>query len=271
LRQNPVYPGILTYSETAWKGQAVDFSEQFLAKLPLPENSLFKEFQEFENRLVKHRDRYFQGKPFPYVKQTGISWKIYGPLDQKGELIQDSKGEKDSGKNLPFEFKSFVVTGPVYGGTIHVRHFFGFPSWFSVKQGIVYATTNIWSPVDQKVDCWIGFHDWSRSGGRRGGPFPEQGQWHNTNPKVWLNEKIIEPPVWKNPSLTEKTEEIPFTDENYFFRKPTKISLIKGWNEVLLKVPHAGNSWKWMFTFVPVTIENGVVKEVEGLEFSVEN
>ncbi|MDP3180653.1 MAG: beta-N-acetylhexosaminidase, partial [Bacteroidota bacterium] len=154
--------------------------------------------------------------------------------------------------------------------TIHIRHFFGFPSYFSEKQGTVYVTTNIWSPKNQEVDCWIGFHDWSRSGGRRGGPFPQQGQWHNTNPKVWLNRKLIEPPVWKNHGLAEKTEEIPFEDENYSFRKPAKISLKKGWNEVLLKVPQGGKSWKWMFTFVPVRIENEQVKEIEGLKFSVD-
>ena len=76
--------------------------------------------------------------------------------------------------------------------------------------------------------------------------------------------------VWKNPGLPEKTDEIPFTDENYFFRQPTTIFLKKGWNEVLLKVPQGGTSWKWMFTFVPVKLANGQVKEVEGLRFSVE-
>lgn len=270
LRQNPVYPGMLTYSETAWKGQSVDFDEQFLAKLPSPESPLFKEFQEFENRLIQHRDRYFQGKPFPYVKQTGIAWKIYGPFDHQGEVDRNFSGEKEFQENIPVEYRNYAVLSPVFGGTIHVRHFFGFPSWVSEKQGTVFASTNIWSPVDQQVGCWIGFHDWSRSGGRRGGPFPQQGQWHTTNPKVWLNRKLIEPPVWKNPGLKEKTEEIPFSDENYFFREPTTITLKKGWNEVVLKVPHGGTSWKWMFTFVPAKIENGQVKEVSDLKFSVE-
>lgn len=264
LRQNPVYPGMLTYSETSWKGQPVDFGETYLAKLPSPENPLLKEFQEFENRLVRHRDQYFQGKPFPYVRQANILWQIFGPFDDAESVdIQKSGFEKQ-------RYNSRSI-GPVNGGTIHVRHFFGFPSWISEKQGTVFAKTNIWSPVDQRVGCWIGFHDWSRSGGRRGGPFPQQGQWHNTNPKVWLNRKLIEPPIWKNPGLTAKTEEIPFTDENYFFRKPTAISLKKGWNEVLLKVPHGGTSWKWMFTFVPVQQDGVNVREVSGLKYSGEN
>jgi len=263
IRQNPVYPGMLTYSETSWKGQSVDFGEDYLAKLPSPNNLLFQEFQDFENRLVRHRDLYFQGKPFPYVKQTQIVWRLYGPFNE-AESLDFLKS--DAGKQK----KNVSSMDHVYGGTIHVRHFFGFPSYFTKKQGTVFASTNIWSPIDQEVDCWIGFHDWSRSGGRRGGPFPEQGQWHTTNPKVWVNGKIVEPPLWKNPGLEVKSEEIPFTDENYFFREPTIISLRKGWNEVLLKVPQAGNSWKWMFTFVPVTLTDGQVKEVKGLKFSVE-
>lgn len=264
LLQNPVYPGILTYSETSWKGQPVDFGEKYLAKLPAHDDPLFQEFQEFESRLVRHRDLYFHGKPFPYVRQTDISWKIFGPFDD-AESVDIQNLEQNKQKHISRSI------GLVYGGTIHIRHFFGFPSWISEKQGTVFVKTNIWSPVDQQVGCWIGFHDWSRSGGRRGGPFPQQGQWHNTNPKVWLNGKLIEPPVWKNPGLPEKTEEIPFSDENYFFRKPTIISLIKGWNEVLLKIPHGGTSWKWMFTFIPVQ-QNGVnVREVKGLKYSVEN
>lgn len=270
IRQNPVYPGMLTYSETSWKGQPVDIGENYLAKLPTPDNKLYKEFQEFEERLTVHRDRYFQDKPFPYLKQSKIEWKIIGPFDNGGDLNRSFPVEKSIKKKYTVDGKKVSWTGPYYGGTIHIRHFFGFPSYFSEKQGTSYATTKIWSPKNQEVDCWIGFHDWSRSGGRRGGPFPAQGQWHNTNPKVWLNRKLIEPPVWKNPGLAEKTEEIPYEDENYFFRKPAKISLKKGWNEVLLKVPQGGTSWKWMFTFVPVRIENEQVKEIEGLKFSVD-
>ena len=271
IRQNPIYPGMLTYSETSWRGQPIDFDDNYLARIPDRKNPLYKEFQEFEDRLAVHRDRYFQDKPFPYVKQTQIVWKIIGPFDNGGDLNRSFPVEKDIQKNYSVDGKKFSWTGPYYGGTIHLRHFFGFPSLVSEKQGTVYATTNIWSPVNQEVNCWIGFQDWSRSGGRRGGPFPRVGQWHTTNPKVWVNGEIINPPVWKNPGLAEKTAEIPFSDENYFFRQPSKITLRKGWNTVLLKASQGGTSWKWMFTFLPVRIENNQVKEIEGLRFSVNN
>jgi hypothetical protein len=149
-------------------------------------------------------------------------------------------------------------------------HFFGFPSYFSEKTGTIYASTRIWSPKSQGVECWIGFHDWSRSGGRRGGPFTVQGEWHTTHPKVWVNGKTVDPPLWKNPGLEVKTEEIPFEDENYFFREPTKVMLNKGWNWILLKVHQGGSSWKWMFTFMPVRKVGTNYKEVEGLKFSAD-
>lgn len=271
LKQNPVYPGMLTYSETSWKGQNVELGENYLAKLPPTDSELFLEFQNFEDRMIRHRDLYFQGKPFPYVRQTHMEWKIYGPIDLQSIDGQRVNGEETGENNVFADYQNYEVLGPVNGGTIHVSHFFGFPSYYAIKQGTIVASTNIWSPKNQKVECWIGFHDWSRSGGRRGGPFPKQGEWHNTNPTVWLNRKMVEPPIWKNPGLIEKTEEVPFEDENYFFRRPTTISLKKGWNEVLLKVPQNGTSWKWMFTFVPVKIKKGQVKEMEGLKFSTDN
>ncbi|MEI7421019.1 MAG: family 20 glycosylhydrolase [Prolixibacteraceae bacterium] len=271
IKQNPVYPGMLTYSETAWKGQPTDLGQEYLAKMPAPDSKLFLEFQDFENRLLLHRDLYFKGKPFPYVRQTQLVWEMTGPFDHKGELDKSFPVEHSDEKQIVIDGKTYQWTGPYYGGTIHIRHFFGYPSYFNEKSGTVYARTNVWSPTNQTVGCWIGFHDWSRSGGRRGGPSPEQGQWHNTHPKVWVNGVIIEPPHWQNPGLTANSEEIPFTDENYFFREPTKIILKKGWNQVLLKIPQGSASWKWMFTFVPVKLNGTNMGEIEGLRYSLNN
>ncbi len=270
LRQNPVYPGLLTYSETSWKGQQTDFGNKYLSVLP-SDIQLLKEFKDFENRLICHRDLYFRGKPFPYVKQSQIVWTIIGPFDNKGDVNRKFSVEEDADRmSYTVDGKVFRWTGPYVGGTIHIRHFSGFPSYTTEEKGTIYAKTYIKSPKDQEVGCWIGFQDWSRSGGRRGGPFPKQGQWHTTNPKIWVNEKQIEPPVWKNPDLAENTVEIPFVDENYFFREPQKIHLKKGWNKVVLKVPQAGLSWKWMFTFVPVSVDGKNVKEVGKLKYCAE-
>jgi hypothetical protein len=268
LAQNPVYPGLLTYSETSWKGQQVDFGQNYLAKIPSPESPLHQQFQEFESRLISHRDLFFKGKPFPYVRQSDIEWSLIGPFDNKGDAQMSFPVESSMEKSYIIDNKEYKWFGPIFGGTVHLHHFFGFPSYISEKTGTVYASTNIWSPENQEIGCWVGFHDWSRSAGRRGGPFPEQGKWHITDPKIWINGTEVAPPEWKNPGLTSKSEEIPFSDENYYFREPSRITLKHGWNRVLLKIPQNGKSWKWMFTFVPVLNSNGWITEVPGLKYS---
>ena len=56
-------------------------------------------------------------------------------------------------------------------------------------------------------------------------------------------------------------------DENYYYREPTQVKLKTGVNKVLLKIP-AENTWKWMFTCVPVDWDGKNVREVEGLTYS---
>jgi hypothetical protein len=259
---------MLVYSETTWTGNQNDYGEKYLALLPEPGTNAYKDFQNLEDRICRHRDLYFKGKPFPYVKQSQITWLLIGPFDHNGDMSKKFPVEDSIAKKYKVDGKSYSWWGPLYGGTIFPKHFFGYPTPVKEKQGTIYALSYIYSPIDQAVGCWIGFHGWSRSGGRRGGPFPQQGQWHTTQPKAWLNDKEIPPPVWKQPGLTEKTEEIPFVDEDYFYRTPTKIFLNQGWNNVLLKVPQGGSSWKWMFTFVPIRVNGQHISEVKGLVYS---
>jgi len=267
LRINPVYPGMLVYSETTWSGNQIDYSENYLAILPKPETQAYKDFQNLEDRLCRHRDLYFKEKPFPYVKQSQIPWLLIGPFDHRGQMSKKFPVEDSIAEKYQIDGNTYSWWGPLYGGTINPNHFFGYPSPVKEKQGTIYALTHIYSPVDQIVDCWIGFHGWSRSGGRRGGPLPQQGQWHTTQPKLWVNDMEIPPPVWKQPGLSEATEEIPFVDEDYFYRTPTKLNLKRGWNKVLLKVPQGGTSWKWMFTFVPVLLHGRQISEVNALVY----
>ena len=271
LRQNPVYPGMLTYAESLWKGNKLNTGEKYISDFPAPGTEAFEKFSDFEKRLCKHRDLYFQDKPFPYVANVQIPWKIIGPFNHNGNLTQSFPVENEILLQYEIEGKQNLWREePMYGGTVHLHHFFDFPSPVEEKTGTMYALTYIHSPKNQKVDCWIGFQGWSRSGGRRGGPTPGQGQWHTTNPEVWVNNKIVLPPVWQQPGLPVKSDEIPFVDEDYFYRLPAKINLKKGWNKILLKVPQGGNSWKWMFTFVPVKYESGQVKELPGLVYSID-
>lgn len=266
LKQNPIYPSILFYADAIWKGREKDHLE-YWAKLPSKETDAFKAFQKFEEKVITHRDLFFKGKEFPYLKQTDVLWNIIGPFDHKGDVLTAFEVEETLKQSYKSNGKTFNWSEPVVGATVHLKHFFNFPALTSQKTGTFYARTQIYSPNNRTQDFWIGFQGWSRSGGRRVGPFPDQGQWHTTNPKIWVNNNEIAPPIWQQPSLGTKTDEIPFIDEDYFYRVPTKINLKKGWNTVLLKIPQDRNSWKWMFTCVPVTISNEDVSEVKELKF----
>ncbi len=266
LIQNPIYPSIVFYSDAIWKGREKDH-KQYWAKLPKQDTKEFNDFKKFEEKVIAHRDLFFKGKEFPYVQQTNLEWNIIGPLNHHGDFNTIFEVENTIQTSYKVEEEIFEWKDSIVGGTIHLKHFFGFPSLTSESSGTYYAYTQVYSPNDRVQDFWIGFQGWSRSGGRRGGPFPDIGQWHTTNPKIWVNNIEIEPPLWKQPNLGVKTDEIPFIDEDYFYRNPTKIKLNKGWNKILLKIPQGGNSWKWMFTCVPVNIENGNIKEERELKF----
>lgn len=269
LIQNPIYPAMVFYSDAIWKGRTENKLE-YWAKLPPQGTKDFEAFQKFEEKVLVHRDLFFTGKEFPYVKQTAIVWSVIGPFDHKGDTTAKFPVEDTLQTTYTVNGQEYAWSEPKVGGTIHLKHFFDFPAITNEKSGTFYAFAEIYSPNNRVQDFWIGFQGWSRSGGRRGGPFPAQGQWHTTNPKIWVNHIEVEPPVWKQPNIEEKSDEIPFMDEDYFYRTPTKIVLKKGWNTVLLKIPQGGNSWKWMFTCVPVNIKNGQVTEQSDLKFKTD-
>jgi hypothetical protein len=266
LRQNPIYPSIVFYADAIWKGRTKDYPE-YWAQLPPKDTPEFNAFKAFEQKVVTHRDLFFKGKEFQYITQTDNYWKLIGPFDHLGDYQKSFPVEKSIHSSYTIDNQLFTWTDTHTGGTIHLKHFFGFPAVTTAKSGTYYAYSNIFSPDDRIQDFWIGFQGWSRSG-RRGGPTPNIGQWHTTNPKIWVNSQEIAPPIWKQPNLRADTHELPFIDEDYFYRTPTKIELKKGWNTVLLKIPHGENSWKWMFTCIPVNVTENGVREVSELKFS---
>lgn len=266
LSQNPIYPAMVFYADAIWKGKAKDYKE-FWAKLPKLGTEELKKFENFEEKVITHRDLFFKGKEFPYIKQTNIQWKVIGPFNHNGDISASFPVEQNISETYSIDNNEFKWQDSIVGGTIHIKHFFGFSALTEEKSGTYYAYNNIYSPNDRLQDFWIGFQGWSRSS-RRGGPTPSQGQWHTTNPKIWVNNIEVAPPIWKQPNLGEETHEIPFVDEDYFYRSPTKVALKKGWNKILLKIPEGGTSWKWMFTCIPVNIKDGNVTEVNELKFS---
>lgn len=250
LKQNPIYPGIVTFGESLWRGVETDDKEAYWGNPPAPGTPEFARFCEFENRLLDHKARFFAGKDFPYVKQTDLRWKIIGPFPHGGDVAKALPVETELKDSYQLDGCDYRWMDREFGAaTVHLKHFFGFGAPVKEAEGTCYALTHIWSPDERDAPFWIGFHTSSRSD-RRGAFTFQQGEWHDKKPWARVNGDFIAPPVWQNAGK-KKDDETPFTNEDYFYRPPTMIHLKKGWNEVLLKIPQRKGDWKWMFTFVP--------------------
>lgn len=251
LTQNPVYPSILTFAERSWRGGGIP---GWMAKIGQPGAPETLAFSEFESRLMEHKQRYFTTMPFPYATQSDVTWKLFGPFPNAGDLTASFDPE-----SINIIKDSLPVAMEVVGGTIVLRHW-----WTPQVTGVLdkpqenttwYAYRKIWSDEEGSKDFWIGFNNMSRSYASNS---PEKGSWDNRKSSVRVNGMLIDPPVWKQAGLSGNME-IPLIDEGYEFRAPTKIALKQGWNEVLIKLPIAsfkGLDWKnpqkWMFTFVNI-------------------
>jgi lysophospholipase L1-like esterase len=248
LRMNPAYPGMMAFAERAWRGGGY---KKWIANVEKGDTK--NEFVEFEQRLLDHKELYFQNIPFPYQRQGIMYWDLFGPYENGGDL---SKSFSPQNKNFPDSPSLKAI-----GGTIVLRHW-----WYPLIKGVIenpqenttwYAYTKIWSDEEKLQDFWIGFNNLSRSPATDS---PMPGTWDNHKSTVWVNGKIIPPPYWKHGGQ-KGNPEIPLIDEGYEYREPTKILLKKGWNEVLIKAPigsFKGKDWqnpeKWMFTFLPVDV-----------------
>ena len=258
LKQNPIYPGMVTFAESIWRGVETDDKEAYWANLPSLGTPEYEKFREFETRLLDHKARFFNGKEFPYFKQTDLRWKIIGPLPNKGDVTKVFPVENKLSDSYQIDGHDYPWMPREFGAaTVYLKHFFGFGAPVKEAEGTCYALTHIWSPDDREMPAWIGFHASSRSD-RRGAAIFQQGEWHATKPWIRVNGDFIAPPKWQNAAPKVKDNETPFTNEDYFFREPSMIRLKKGWNEVLLKIPHRKSDWKWMFTFVPIGDTTGL-------------
>ncbi|MVM42071.1 hypothetical protein GO730_37750 [Spirosoma sp. HMF3257] len=137
----------------------------------------------------------------------------------------------------------------------------------------VYAYTYVFSPRAQTVGAWVNFHNYGRS---EKDASPPQGQWDYKGSKIWVNDQELIPPTWTNAGLHPLGNEQPYTDEPYENRQPKSVSLKKGWNKVLIKLPigefrtDTYRLGKWMFTCVFVKPVNNQLEAVDGLIYSTD-
>lgn len=248
---NGVYPAMLAFAERSWRGNGYP---DWVANMNLNGQEALKDFVEFENRLMDHKSKYFKTLSFPYQKQSNLTWNLYGPFENNGDL-----SKKFDPEQLNFDFEKNIPHQTALGGTIILRH------WWAPKiKGALenpkenttwYAVQKIWSNADTSKNFWIGFNNFSRS---QATDTPKEGTWDSHHSEVWLNGAIVSPPTWFNAGQTGNLEK-PLVDEGYEFRPPVVLKLKKGWNKVVIKAPiggFKGKNWnnpeKWMFTFVAV-------------------
>mgnify|MGYP000255461053 CR=1 FL=1 len=107
-----------------------------------------------------------------------------------------------------------------------------------------YATTWVYSPKEQTAGLILEFQNYSRS---ESDLPPQQGKWDYKESRAWLNGSELLPPVWKN-THKERSNEISLANENCVSRPPLQVSLHKGWNKLMLKLPvgssrHLRSDW----------------------------
>jgi len=275
-RYNFLYPAIITFSERSWRGNK-NKAPEYLGTLPADDIDSFMEFVEFENRFLHHRDLLSSLVFFPYVKQNQLKWKIIGPFN-KGTIKSISEPPNQEMLISYAQKDENIRLINARGASIHLASRNETSSYFpDIEKGFVYAATCIHSQKEQNIDVWIGFETPVRSNRQYRG-IPRHKEWDPNGGKIWLNDTPLEPPNWENAgkysyplhaSWNLPRHEIPYIDEEFFWtRKPYILPLKQGWNNFLVKIVKSYPKQNWIFTFVPLLIEDGKIREKSDLEFS---
>lgn len=274
ILENNFYPNMLAIAERAWKGGGTEYFDKQGTILPTDENSdVFRDFADFEHRMLWYKEHLFAGYPFAYVKQTNVKWNITDAFPNEGDLRKVFPPEKELNDSYIYEGKQYKVR-PAIGAGIYLRHVWGnlVPAFYKDPQEdhTAYAYTYVYSPAKQVVGLWVEFQNYGRS---ENDLPPLQGKWDYKESRIWINDQEIVPPVW-TAIHRKKSSEIALGNENCVTRPPLQVQLNKGWNKVLLKLPVGKFTIdevrlvKWMFTTVFVTLDGE--KAVEGLIYSPE-
>ena len=253
LAENNFYPYMLTLAERAWRGSGNCYFDGKGTLLWEDEPELLAAFKEFEDRLLWQKNTWLKEVPFPYVRQTQSEWQITDAFPNGGDLNKVFPPEEKEDSVYQYEGKTYK-TRKIIGNGIYLRHVWGtlVPGFYANPQEnhTAYATRWIYSPKERKTQLMLEFQNYSRS---ESDLAPRQGTWDYKCSRAWLNGQEIMPPVWENTN-TERSNEITLKNENYMSRPAIDITLKKGWNKLMLKLPVGKFSSKetrlvkWMFT-----------------------
>lgn len=277
---NPVWPGALTYSEAVWCGRP-GFVKTYMSVLPDKSTVAWQHFNEFEKRLAVHRDRFFKTEAFPFAAFSNVTMSLVGPFIRMPDQTPDAAfAPEDIGngqtKNVAAIANAPTKTIPLTGGVQMIDELIAHYHLPDSTDETFYITTELYSESAKEIHAWIGFETAARST-RLSAGIPAAGKWDANGGNVWVNHQQLPAPKWLQPAANRylthtwftPANEIPFTDEEFFWsRPPATISLRKGWNEVMLRVPRSYKDQNWQCAFVPVKMgPNGRWVEDTSLRF----
>ena len=269
--ENGLYPNMLAIAERAWRGGGTEYFDGLGTILPPEDTEAFKEFADFEKRMLWHKEHTFKGYPFAYVKQTNVKWNITDAFPNGGDMDKVFPPEQELKDTYHYNGNTYGVRQAI-GAGIYLRHVWGdmVPAFYAdpKENHTAYAYTWVYSPKDQEVGLWAEFQNYSRSEMDLA-PLPDK--WDYKGSRIWINDREILPPVW-TATHKVKSYEVPLGNENCVGRVPLAVHLNKGWNKVFLKLPIGKFKMaetrlvKWMFTAVFVTPDGE--RAVDGLIYS---
>ena len=269
--ENGLYPNMLAIAERAWRGGGTEYFDGLGTILPPEDTEAFKEFADFEKRMLWHKEHTFKGYPFAYVKQTNVKWNITDAFPNGGDMDKVFPPEQELKDIYHYNGNTYGVRQAI-GAGIYLRHVWGdmVPAFYAdpKENHTAYAYNWVYSPKDQEVGLWAEFQNYSRSEMDLA-PLPDK--WDYKGSRIWINDREILPPVW-TATHKVKSYEVPLGNENCVGRVPLAVHLNKGWNKVFLKLPIGKFKMaetrlvKWMFTAVFVTPDGE--RAVEGLIYS---
>ncbi len=252
--QNNFYANALASAERGWIGGGKEYVEKGGVMLP-SSGEEYEEFVDWERRFLYHKATTLQQVSIPYVRQTNVQWAITEAFPNNGNAAMKFPPETEGLKSSYIYQDRTYTTGYATGAGIYLRHTWGegtIPAYYAQpkENTTAYAWTYVYSPKAQDVGALIEIYNYGRS---EKDLAPNNGHWDRMGAKIWLNDREILAPSWKNSGKTSMTNEDLLEDENFTARPAAPISLKMGWNKVLLKLPFNPNGTrlkKWMFTFV---------------------
>lgn len=281
-RVSPFWPAVVAFADRAWHGGA--FREDLLVTVPPEGTDEARAYDAFTRAVLAHRDAFFRGTPFPFVREDGF-WRLLGPLPNDGrpDTAFGPEGLLAKAEPVAVDGKTYGWDRTARGWQVFLRHMFGWPGaldeaaprtmpWAGgiakrsdLKDTTVYARAVITSDADREVGFWIQV-DPPNASDRREGPNPKRGDWNRDGARIWVNGEEVVPPRWRNPDTGGRFSP-PLSDEFCFMRPALKLRLRRGDNVVLLRLPHGGP--KWEFVCHPVAWDGVNAREVQGVTFKV--